>query len=163
MEVELYPRVARGRPPTKSGCYSETMDEREVLREQNTRFYQAVAELSVEAMDELWLHESWVRCIHPGWDVLIGWEKVRQSFEQIFASTRWLRVVPTSVEIHIIGEVGMVACAENITSASEDDVGVAVAQATNLFRRTDQGWRLFHHHASPAPVHVTQAFSGTVQ
>jgi hypothetical protein len=139
------------------------MDEREELREQNARFYQAVAELSVEAMDELWLHESWVRCIHPGWDVLVGWERVRQSFEQIFASTRWLRVVPTTIETHIIGEVGMVACAENITSASEDDVGVAVAQATNLFRRTEQGWRLFHHHASPAPVHVTQAFSGTVQ
>src|SRR5687767_4541646 len=139
------------------------MDEREVLREQNTRFYQAVAELSVEAMDELWLHESWVRCIHPGWDVLVGWEKVRQSFEQIFASTRWLRVVPTSVEIHVFGEVAMVACAENITSASEDDVGVAVAQATNLFRRTGQGWRLFHHHAHPALVLVTQASIVTVQ
>jgi hypothetical protein len=40
---------------------------------------------------------------------------------------------------------------------------VAVAQATNLFLRTSQGWRMIHHHASPAPVHVTQPFSGTVQ
>ncbi len=139
------------------------MDDQEVLREQNARFYQAVEELSLPAMEALWLHEGWVRCIHPGWDVLVGWERVRKSFEQIFANTRWLRVIPTSMEIHIIGDVGMVACAENITSASEDDVGVAVAQATNLFRRTPEGWRLFHHHASPAPVHVTQAFSGTIQ
>jgi hypothetical protein len=42
-------------------------------------------------------------------------------------------------------------------------VGVAVAQATNLFIRTGEGWRMFHHHSSPAPVHVTQPFSGTVQ
>ncbi|MGH9888203.1 MAG: nuclear transport factor 2 family protein [bacterium] len=139
------------------------MDDGDLLLGQNARFYQAIEELSVSGMDELWLHEDWVRCIHPGWDVLVGWERVRQSFEQIFASTRWLRVIPTAVEVQIIGEVGMVACAENITSTSDGDVGVAVAQATNLFRRTPDGWKLFHHHASPAPVHVTQAFSGTVQ
>ena len=40
---------------------------------------------------------------------------------------------------------------------------MAVAQATNLFRLTPDGWRMFHHHASPAPVHVTQPFSGAVQ
>ena len=139
------------------------MDDREQLLAQNARLYQAVEELSVSAMDELWLHESWVRCIHPGWDLLVGWERVRQSFEQIFASTRWLRVIPTSVEIQIIGEVGMVSCAENITSTSDGEVGVAMAQATNLFLRMPEGWRLFHHHSSPSPVHVTQAFSGTVQ
>lgn len=139
------------------------MDDRDPLLAQNARFYQAIEELSLSSMDALWLHENWVRCIHPGWEALVGWERVRNSWQQIFASTRWLRVIPTAVEIQIIGEVGMVSCAENITSASEDDVGVAVAQATNLFLRTPGGWCLFHHHASPAPVHVTQAFSGTVQ
>ena len=114
-------------------------------------------------MERLWLHEAWVRCIHPGWDVLVGWETVRQSWEQIFASTSWIRVTPTSVDVQVLGDVGIVACAENITATSDGDVGVAVAQATNLFLRTPEGWRMFHHHASPAPVHVTQPFSGTVQ
>ena len=139
------------------------MSEVEELRAVNERFYKALEELDLEQMERLWLHEPWVRCIHPGWDVLVGWEQVRESLEQIFASTGWMRVTPTECNIHVFGDVGMVACAENITASRDSDVGVAVAQATNLFRRTPAGWRMFHHHASPAPVHVTQPFSGTIQ
>ncbi|HEY2945913.1 MAG TPA: nuclear transport factor 2 family protein [Vicinamibacteria bacterium] len=139
------------------------MSEVEELRAANDRFYKALEELDLEQMQRLWLHEPWVRCIHPGWDVLVGWERVRESLEQIFASTGWMRVTPTECNIHVFGEVGMVACAENITASRDADVGVAVAQATNLFRRTPEGWRMFHHHASPAPVRVTQPFSGTIQ
>jgi hypothetical protein len=139
------------------------MSEVEELREVNERFYKALEELDLEQMQRLWLHEPWVRCIHPGWDVLVGWDQVRESLEQIFASTGWMRVTPTECNIQVFGDVGMVACAENITASRDSDVGVAVAQATNLFRRTPEGWRMFHHHASPAPVRVTQPFSGTIQ
>jgi ketosteroid isomerase-like protein len=93
----------------------------------------------------------------------VGWDNVRQSWDQIFSGTRWLRVIPTSIDLQVLGQVGMVGCAENITATSDGDVGVAVAQATNLFLLTAEGWRMFHHHSSPAPVHVTQPFSGTVQ
>jgi hypothetical protein len=135
----------------------------ETLRDANARFYRALEELDLPAMDALWAHEGWVRCVHPGWDILVGWEAVRESWEQIFASTRWLRVTPTAVEAAVLGEMGVVTCSENITATTEGDVGVAVAQATNLFRMTSAGWRMFHHHASPAPVHVTQPFSGSIQ
>jgi ketosteroid isomerase-like protein len=139
------------------------MSEVEELRAVNDRFYRALEELDLEAMERIWLHEPWVRCIHPGWDVLVGWGQVRESLQQIFASTGWMRVTPTECDVHVFGDVGMVACAENITASRDSDVGVAVAQATNLFRRTPQGWRMFHHHASPAPVRVTQPFSGSIQ
>jgi ketosteroid isomerase-like protein len=139
------------------------LDVREALRDANERFYRALEGLDLEAMDEIWLHESWVRCIHPGWDVLVGWEVVRTSLRQIFDSTRWIRVTPTAVDVAPFGDIGIVSCAENITAASEGDVNLAVAQATNVFRRIDGRWRMILHHASPAPVRVTQPFTGTVQ
>jgi SnoaL-like protein len=135
----------------------------DTLREANARFYRALEGLDLEAMETLWAHEAWVRCVHPGWEILVGWETVRHSWEQIFASTRWLRVTPTAIDATVIGAVGVVACSENITATTEGDVGVAVAQATNVFRMTPDGWRMFHHHASPAPVRVTQPFSGSIQ
>jgi ketosteroid isomerase-like protein len=133
------------------------------LREANEHFYRALETLDLVAMDRVWSHDPDVRCIHPGSEALVGWDNVRQAWQQIFANTRWMRVQPTDVRMQVIGEVGLVACAENITATHDDDVGVAVAQATNVFRRTDDGWRMILHHASPAPVTVTQPFSGTVQ
>jgi ketosteroid isomerase-like protein len=133
------------------------------LHEANARFYRALEQLDLQSMDRLWAHEGWVRCVHPGWDILVGWEAVRQSWEQIFANTRWLRVTPTAVEAAVIGDIGLVVCSENITATTEGDVGVAVAQATNVFRKAGEEWRMIHHHASPAPVRVTQAFNGTRQ
>jgi ketosteroid isomerase-like protein len=142
---------------------SSTNVEPEAVRQANELFYKALEDLDLKAMDGLWLHEGWVHCVHPGWDALVGWDAVRQSWEQIFAHTRWIRVTPTAVHIESFGEVAVVSCTENITAQSQEDVGLAVAQATNLFRQTPQGWRMIHHHASPAPVQVTHPFSGTVQ
>jgi ketosteroid isomerase-like protein len=133
------------------------------LRDANERFYRALEALDLATMELVWLHAPDVRCIHPGSEALVGWETVRSAWQQIFANTRWMRVQPTDVRMQVIGEVGIVACAENITATQDDDVGVAVAQATNVFRRMADGWRMILHHASPAPVTVTQPFSGTVQ
>jgi ketosteroid isomerase-like protein len=133
------------------------------IREANERFYRALETLDLAAMERLWLHEPWVRCIHPAWDVLVGWESVRDSWHRFFENTPWIRVTATEVTIELFGDVALVGCAENITAGRDGDVGVAVAQATNLFKRTPDGWRMIHHHASSAPVRVTQPFSGIVQ
>ena len=133
------------------------------LRAANDRFYRALEALDLPAMERLWLHEPQVRCVHPGWDVLVGWDAVRAAWERILQNTGWMRVSVTQSHAEIMGDVGLVGCSENITSGREGDVGVAVAQATNLFRLTPEGWRMFLHHASLAPVHVTQAFSGDLQ
>lgn len=138
-------------------------DEHTALRHANERFYKALESLDLETMDGLWLHEGWVRCVHPGWEMLSGWPAIRRSWERIFANTNWIRVTPTSVELAAIGEIGIVTCSENISASREGDVGLAVAQATNLYKLGPDGWRMFHHHASPAPVQVTQPFTGIVQ
>ena len=137
--------------------------ERDALLLANATFYQALEGLDLAAMDGVWLHEGWVRCVHPGWDALTGWGAVRRSWERIFQGTEWMRVTPTDVQAQVDGEVGIVCCAENITAKGEQGVGVASALATNLFRRTADGWRLFHHHASPAPLSVTPSFEGRPQ
>jgi hypothetical protein len=133
------------------------------LREANEHFYQVLESLDLAAMQELWLRADWVRCIHPGWEGLSGWTAVAYSWEQIFANTRWLRVTPTGVETAVVEPIGIVSCSENISSKQNEDVGLAVAQATNVFLRTPAGWRMIVHHASPATVLVTEPFSGMLQ
>ena len=133
------------------------------LHAANDAYYAALSQLDLELMDDVWLHDDWVRCIHPGWDVLVGWRKIRGSFARIFRDTAWIRVIPTAISARILGDVGVVTCAENITSNEDGEVGVGMAQATSIFRRTPNGWKMILHHSSPSPVTVTSAFTGMVQ
>jgi hypothetical protein len=140
-----------------------TADDREAVHRANDLFYRAIETLDVNVMDRVWVHDAGAHCVHPRWEAITGWEAVRRSWEHIFSNNSWMRVTPTTVRVEVAADIAVVTCTENITVKSADEVGLTVNQATNLFRKTPEGWRLFHHHASPAPVHVTHPFSGTVQ
>jgi ketosteroid isomerase-like protein len=117
----------------------------------NRNFYTALEELDLEAMDEVWLHEDWVRCVHPGWELLEGWEEVRESWQRIFNNTRRMKVAVSDVRVHLEPGVAVVVCVEQVTSSFATGFSTAWVQATNIFFERGGGWRLVHHHASPIP------------
>ena len=133
------------------------------LIDANASFYEVLESFDLSRMRSLWYQGDGVRCVHPGWEAIDGYEAVIESWDQVFRNTGWMRVTPTNVATHRMGEYGLVYCAENITAKHDDGVGVAVTMATNVFRRTAEGWRMLLHHASPSPVDVTQPFNGTLQ
>jgi ketosteroid isomerase-like protein len=139
------------------------VSDEEAVRTANDVFYRALEALDLDAMQAVWLHEPWVRCVHPGWDVLVGWDAVRESWRRIFEGTGWMGITPTEVAVHVIGDAAIAACTENITTKADDQVAVGVAHATNVFRQTRAGWRMVVHHASPTPVRVSHPFTGSVQ
>jgi ketosteroid isomerase-like protein len=131
------------------------MDEPEKEMEQllaaNQSFYAAFGALSLEQMSEVWLHEDWVQCVHPGRQLLEGWEEVRESWAQIFANTKRMKLEIGSISAHLEGEVAWVACTENVLSSFEHGFDQAQLQATNIFVLRDGVWRMVAHHASPLP------------
>jgi ketosteroid isomerase-like protein len=74
----------------------------------------------------------------------------------IMMNTEYIQFFLTDVELDLHGDVALVTCTENILSGGEPEtegelgplVGGKVV-ATNLFRRTPEGWRLWSHHGSP--------------
>jgi ketosteroid isomerase-like protein len=137
--------------------------ESERVHDANHRFYRAVETRDLAAMEALWLHAPFAHCVHSGREALVGWKAIRESWARLFRNTGWLRVTPTTLRVEVLGDIAILTCTENISSKSHDEVGLSVTAATNIFIRTDEGWRIFHHHASPAPVHVTHPFTGTIQ
>src|SRR5260370_41569501 len=89
------------------------------VREANHRFYRALASLSLADMDAIWLHEDWVECVHPGWDMLLGWEEVRASWVRIFSSTQRMQMEIHSVRGRGEGDIAWRACAEQVTRTFE--------------------------------------------
>ena len=73
------------------------------------------------------------------------------------ANTDYSQGCLTDVHVSVTGDTALVNCTENILSGGPapgdgDELGPLVGQlvvATNVFRRTPLGWKLWSHHASP--------------
>jgi len=118
------------------------------VEEANARFYRTLEARDLEEMDRLWGHGDHVRCIHPGWAMLTGWESVRRSWEAIFKDSREMRFSIGDVDARVDGDTAWVTCTENILSQAGGNIAVTTLLATNVFERRAGEWLIVHHHAS---------------
>jgi ketosteroid isomerase-like protein len=134
-----------------------------LIEEANAEFYRAIESNDIERMDEVWAHEAWVKCVHPGWEMISGWKRVRESWARIFEDGQSMRISSSSVLVYSEGDFAWVTCLENITVFEETSFDSVQAAATNLFVRRDGRWLMVHHHASPIPMIVADNSSDTIQ
>jgi ketosteroid isomerase-like protein len=125
------------------------------VEEANARFYRAFEGLDLQEMEAVWARGEHVKCIHPGWGLLVGWEAVRASWEAIFKNTVEIRFSLGDVAVNLEGNLAWVTCTENILSQVGGNISVTSLLATNLFERRGDAWLMIHHHAS----HVFSAAS----
>ena len=136
------------------------MSDRDRLVEMNEDFYAAFESGDLDTMEALWANEDLagsVTCVHPGWPALRGRDEVMRSWAMIMANTTYIQFVLTDVEVEVGADFAVLTCVENIlTAADEDDEDDDSSQfagakgvATNIFRRTPGGWRLWIRHGSP--------------
>ena len=118
------------------------------VEEANARFYRAFETLDLAEMDAVWMHAEYVKCIHPGWPLLSGWDAVRDSWRAIFEATAEMRFTLGDVATVVSGSLGWVSCTENILSEVQGRLSVTSLLATNVFERATDGWLMIHHHAS---------------
>jgi ketosteroid isomerase-like protein len=118
----------------------------------NAEFYAAFESLDIRRMEAVWLRESYIRCVHPGWSLLTGWEAVMQSWRQIFENTQQMRFTLTDVRVNVSGSLSWVTLYENLASNVQGEANSAVVLTTNLFEESEQGWRMIHHHGSPVMI-----------
>lgn len=139
----------------------------EAVEAANTALYEALERGDLEALEERWLDGALepgpevpeVSVVHPGWPVLSGRGEVLRSYALIMASTEYIQFFLTDVEISVLGDTALVTCTENILSGgpAEEDGSVGplvggLVVATNVFRRTEDGWKLWARHGSPVLV-----------
>ena len=142
-----------------SSAYSLKTDEDEVLAA-NRAFFQALESLDLAKMEAIWWHEDWVQSLHPGWELIVGWDEVRESWANIFRSTLRMRVAISPPLVHVVGDAAWVACRQELTYTSEEGFATAVVDVVNIFVRRHAEWRLALHHAASMP---TEPASDTIQ
>jgi ketosteroid isomerase-like protein len=112
-------------------------------------FYAALEAGDLDAMMAVWCDDPGVSCVHPGGERHLGLAEVRDSWRRIFAGSGRLRFRVAEV-VSIAGEdVAVRSVIEHIGVPGVQ--GTTPVIATNVFRRTSEGWRMWMHHASPHP------------
>jgi ketosteroid isomerase-like protein len=129
--------------------YAATAEE--AVRLANQRFYAAFESLDLPRMEAVWAHDDSVECVQPGWDLLLGWDEVRERWARVFTNTSRVRVALSGVRVRVEGTVGWVACTARVTTAFAEGFDEAVVQVTNIFILRDREWLLAAHHASMLP------------
>jgi hypothetical protein len=121
----------------------------EILKN-NAKFYHAFEGLSIDMMDDLWKHDENVICVHPGWELLVGWLAIRESWVMIFQNTEVIKFNITNPKVRLFDNncIGIVVCQENIESSVNGQQGRIGVIATNIFERCENRWLLIHHQGS---------------
>lgn len=121
----------------------------EAVREANVSFYRAFETLDIKRMDDIWSKEDYIKCIHPGWHVRIGWGEIRDSWVLIFNHTRAIKFSIDLLDVRVVGDWACVVCLESISTQEQEAWIDGKVLATNLFEWHGGQWRIFHHHGSP--------------
>lgn len=112
-------------------------------------FYDALEMMDAPAMADVWAGRPADVCVHPGWPMTHGWQSIRHSWRTIFEHTGYLQVSLSDISLEIGGRIARVCCTERRYSVYAPGTITSTVAATNLFVRTEEGWRLTLHHGSP--------------
>jgi ketosteroid isomerase-like protein len=112
-------------------------------------YYDAIEEKNLEALMAVWEDSEEVLCLLPMMAVQSGKDRIRKLWEPLMKDelsldlqTRHLAWIKTpDLAIHLIEELLQ-------SPGQTEPQGV---YATNIFRRTSEGWRLLMHQNSPTP------------
>lgn len=131
-------------PPNKPRTASLMSTPQEI----EAQFYEALQRGDIEALMAVWSDDEEIVCVHPGGPRIVGAAAIRATFDSIFANGP-ITVHPEKLRAVNTGHCAMHNVLERVDISTDEGINSAWVIATNVYVRTDHGWRLVAHHASP--------------
>ncbi len=110
-------------------------------------FYRALRDLDLNLMRRVWSESPEVYCIHPGGQLLNGFQDVESSWIEIFSSADPPMIEEKLLHYRSGGDLAVHLVEEWIRPAGSQARATKVL-ATNMYIREQTGWRMLCHHAS---------------
>lgn len=127
---------------------TDSSDQEAVLAT-HTAFYNAFSQKDISSMSRLWWQGSTSLCVHPGGQILMGWESIRASWEAIFLNTEFLEIETEIIKLEVDQALAYVIVGETVLQSVRGRKLKAQSIATNLLQKMAQKWYLVSHHGSP--------------
>jgi ketosteroid isomerase-like protein len=119
------------------------------VEEANEAFYEAFRRRDLDRMSTVWSRSPHARCVHPGWELVVGWPDIRQSWSDIFRTIQQIDFRLEDVHIEVAGRTAWVNLVAHVeVETDEGDDFEASVVTTNIFEEIDDTWTLVLHHSS---------------
>ena len=128
--------------PEEPAIYYSTSEEAEQA------FYRAFEQADLAVMMGVWLQADYIICIHPLSNRLIGYDAIRNGWQEIFQNTPPIQFQNTRQQIIHKDNLAIHTINEKI-QVEADPSQVAQMCCTHIYEQTEKGWHLILHHASP--------------
>ncbi len=118
------------------------------------RFYKALNELFVgdmQGMIDLWSHSSEASYLGPQGEIIVGWDKIKPTFQA--QANLHLKGTITPTDIHIFTHQD-IAMTQNYEIGNNEVDGKPVTvkiRAMNLFRKENNVWKMISHQTDLLP------------
>lgn len=125
------------------------MSTQEEVYQASERFYDALNHLlhgDAGALSDIWSHSEVATTMHPIGGRQVGWDAVRQSWEQIAPLASGGQVTLNDQIIQIVGDI---AYEVGFEYGQMELAGERIAidhRVTNLYHREEGGWKIILHH-----------------
>lgn len=114
-------------------------------------FYDAFIRRDLDAMMEVWADDDDIYCVHPGGARLSGVEHIRESWRKLFSNNQELHFSLREQQLIHTMMLAVHSVYEHISIVGQSRTQQPMI-ATNVYQRTEHGWRMVAHHAAAAPV-----------
>ena len=114
-------------------------------------FYDAFEAHDLEAMLAVWDEAQDVFCLQPMGHLLHGLAAIRESWQTIFRHARKPDVEIRHRQWFESEELALHVVEERITLPGMPGSQLPALIASNVYRRTENGWRMVCHQVSPPP------------
>ncbi|MGE5358589.1 MAG: YybH family protein [Bacteroidales bacterium] len=127
------------------------------VREASRRFYDALNRMAsgkARSFDDIWSQETNVTTMHPIAGRQVGWEAVRESFEQFAQIASRGTVVLKDQVIRVSGDMAYELGIEQGSVTLAGERADFDHRVTNIYERGAGGWKMVHHHGDVDPALV---------
>jgi len=125
------------------------------VRKASGQFYAALNRMlngDAGPLTDIWSHSAAVTTMHPIGGREVGWDKVRESWEQVAKLASDGKVELKDQLIQVAGDVAYeVGTEQGQAKLGGQQVSIE-HRVTNIYRREAGTWKVVHHHTDVSPA-----------
>jgi ketosteroid isomerase-like protein len=131
------------------------MSAEDEVRDASAQFYAALNRMlngDAQPLSEIWSHGEAVTTMHPIGGRQVGWNEVREAWEQVAQGVSDGKVELKDQLIRVLGDVAYEVGVEYAECKLGGEKVSGQIRVTNIYQREAGAWKMTHHHTDLIPA-----------